>query len=56
MSISSDKEPFIDPLILNRDENANWYAADIYALGMTALRLCYGSTPPMINTKKGMER
>merc|ERR1712154_51727 len=28
------------------DETASWYAGDIYAFGITALQLTYGSTPP----------
>ena len=45
--ISSDQKPFIDPLILNGDEKASYYAADIYSFGITALQLTYGYPPPI---------
>merc|ERR1712045_15104 len=48
--VSPEREPFTDPLILFGDESASWYAGNIYAFGITALQLTYGSTPPL-NTK-----
>ena len=35
---------FTDPL-LGIDEKATWYTGDIYAFGITALQLTYGSPP-----------
>jgi len=45
--IAPQRHPFTDPLILLGDDRANWYAGDVYSLGITALQLCYGSTPPL---------
>eukprot|EP00486_Rosalina_sp_Unknown_P014963 CAMPEP_0201596006 /NCGR_PEP_ID=MMETSP0190_2-20130828/192829_1 /ASSEMBLY_ACC=CAM_ASM_000263 /TAXON_ID=37353 /ORGANISM="Rosalina sp." /LENGTH=708 /DNA_ID=CAMNT_0048056201 /DNA_START=88 /DNA_END=2214 /DNA_ORIENTATION=+ len=44
--VSPEREPFTDPLILMGEANASWYAGDIYAFGITALQITYGSTPP----------
>eukprot|EP01084_Bolivina_argentea_P184576 318340_1 len=48
--VAPEREPFTDPLILLGDESASWYAGDMYAFGITALQLTYGSVPAM-NTK-----
>ena len=45
--VSPERQPFTDPLILYGDESASWYAGDIYAFGITALQLTYGSPPPL---------
>lgn len=49
--VTPEREPFTDPLmLLGMDEDATWYTSDIYAFGITALQLTYGSTPT-ISTK-----
>ena len=45
--VTPEREPFTDPLILFGDDNASWYAGDIYAFGISALQITYGSTPPL---------
>mmetsp|Transcript_31174 Transcript_31174/g.50118 ORF Transcript_31174/g.50118 Transcript_31174/m.50118 type:complete len:737 (+) Transcript_31174:177-2387(+) len=45
--VPMERRPFTDPLILREDPKASWYAGDIYAFGITALQLTYGSTPPL---------
>merc|ERR1719204_463455 len=45
--IAPQRHPFTDPLILFGDDRANWYLGDVYSLGITALQLCYGSTPTL---------
>lgn len=54
--VSPEREPFTDPLfLLDMDEDATWYTNDIYAFGITALQLTYGSTPS-ISTKNVLNR
>jgi len=45
--IAPQRHPFTDPLILHGDPSADAYLGDVYSLGITALQLCYGSTPPI---------
>eukprot|EP01083_Nonionella_stella_P191358 708367_1 len=55
--ISPEREPFTDPLILFGDDKASWYTGDIYAFGITALQLTYGTTPPLnYNTKNILQK